>query len=221
MQTLGQFDGLLQSFVATPTGISHQSVELFGVWRQDDVLGQLLHPCAVRAQHVQGIGIDNHGTLRTAHLSNHSDGRSLILSQPWTDAQCVKVVGINRLAEHIFVGISAHYRFRNADLQDVVVALGRAYRYLSHADSQRCPRCQYGCAGHAIAAGHQERVPHVAFVRRAGPMEQFLPHVLLFQDGVSCVRLVDELLGQPDVQHLHAAEEALHVWQHHGQFLLL
>ena len=95
------------------------------------------------------------------------------------------------------------------------------HRHLPHAAPQTRLGGEDGGAAHAIAAGDEQGVAHVALVGEVAAGEQEAAHVLLFQDAEAGVGVLDELLRETDVEHLQATQVSLAVGEEHGDLLLL
>ena len=92
---------------------------------EDNVLRQLLNPRVVVGQHVDGVSIADDRTLCAAQLGYHGNTRLFRCTQSRTDAQRLKVLGLNSLREGRLLAVYLQYCLRDGGLQDAHVLLWR------------------------------------------------------------------------------------------------
>ena len=170
---------------------------------------------------VERIGIEQHGALCAPYLRNDDDGRVFLLPQSGTYAHGVHGVGVHRFVDEEFLVVVADDGFGHTDLQDVVVAARRVDGHFPHAGPEACLCGQNGGSRHAVAAGHDEGVAHVAFVGEGAAVGQKRPDVALFEHGELRLRFLQPLLAQADVERAKFAYELLVFGEEEGQFLVL
>ena len=189
--------------------MTFQTVEFLGVGGHDDTLGQLLQPCAMTGQNINGVGIYHCGALTAAQLCNDGNCRLLAGSQARTNAQRIEVFGVNRLRESGFLSVELYDGFGNAHLQNVAVAFGCVGSDLSYTYAQTCFGGQHRSTCHTVAAGNNQGVTHLAFVGKRVALQQAWAHVVLLQQRVVGINLLHALFAQSDIQHLQFADEYL------------
>ena len=189
--------------------------------RHDDILGQLLEPCAMVSQHVQTVGIHHNRSLRAAYLGDECNGGVLLLAESGTDSHGIHVFAIYRFREILLVMVWINDSLRNADLHHVVVAAGCAHDDLSCSRAQACLRGKDGSTGHAVAAGHDECRAHIAFVGELISRKHPCPDVFLFEHHELGIHFADTFFAEADVENLQFADELLVLGEEECQFLLL
>jgi len=162
---------------------------------------------------VQCVGIDHDRALCTPDLPDESDGRALAHADAGTDTQGVEIVGIDAVGEVGLLTVHLQHGLGHADLHHGVIALGRMYRYLSAARAKASFGGQHRGAGHAVASGNDQGVPHRALVGKVGAWDEAFAHVALFDHAVCCIGVVDVLGAQTDVEHAQSTDVLLTIGQ--------
>ena len=147
--------------------------------RHDNVLWQLLHPCAMVCQDVQRVGIEHYWRIGFAHLCYERNGCSLALPQSRTDTYGINTLRIDSLRENIIFVVDMHNSLWNRHLQYVVVASRRVHRQFSNSTSQACLSCQHRCASHAVASSNKQSMPNRSLMVKVATLEKYLPNVAL------------------------------------------
>ena len=208
LQALSQVAGLHQALKAVAR-MSFQTVELLGVGGHDDTLGQLLQPCAMTGQNINGVGIYHCRALTAAQLCNDGNRCLLTCSQARTNTKCVKVFGINSLRESGFLSVELYDGFGDAYLQNVAVSFRCVGGNLSYTYAQTCFGGQHRSTCHTVAAGNNQGVTHLAFVGKRVALQQAWAYVVLLQQRVVGINLLYALFAQSDIQHLQLADKYL------------
>ena len=211
---------LRQSVVATVADAARQTIELSGMRRHDDALRQLLHPSTVVGQDVQGVGIDEDGTLRTPDLCDEGDGGVFLDADAGSHSNGIEGLRVDGFGEVAVLVVHLQHGLRHGDLHDGVVALRRTHRYLAGSRPKTSLGGQHGSSRHPIAACNDECVAHLPLVGKLATLAQAAADVgLLLQDKL-CIGAGNILLREAYVEHSQLSQEVLVVGQQHRKLLL-
>ena len=94
-------------------------------------------------------------------------------------------------------------------------------RHLPCASTEAGLGGQHGGPCHAVTAGNDEGVAHIALVGVGAPFEEQGADVVLLDEGVVGFYLLDALLAESDVEHLQLSDVLLVLREEEGEFLLL
>ena len=220
LKALRKGAGLHELLVAVGA-VTLETFQFLGVGGEDDTLRHLLQPSTMIGQDVDGVGIDDNRTLTASDLCDYGDGRLLIGAQTWTDTQGVVVFRLDGLREDGLVAVELNDSLRHTHLHDHVVLLGRVGRHLSCTSSQTGLGGQYGGASHAVTAGDDKGVAHIALVGVGIPFQEQGTDVVFFDQRVVGLDFIHALLTEADVQYLQSSDILLVLGEEERQLLLL
>ena len=188
------------------------------MWRHNHVVRQLLHPCAVRSEHVQRVGIEHYRAACLLQLRHQCERRTFFFAKSRSDANGLKSVGVDSFRV-VALAVDEAHSLWHSHLHDAQVAVGRERRHLSCAAAHARLRCEYCSARHAATSGYEQRVAHRALVGEVVALQHLALDVRRV-DGVVCSRNgVDEVFREANVERAHLAQILLAVGEEHCELL--